>query len=109
VNGAAEPYRGLLREVRRRLHATREWIETALEAGRSVSAPPDIYLDTEALAEPLRLCHQSLVATGNGVIGSGRLTDVLRRAPRLACRWCASMFVRKRTGILKHSMRLPVR
>ena len=28
---------------------------------------------------PLRLCYESLVATGNGIIAQGRLTDLLRR------------------------------
>ena len=30
-------------------------------------------------AAPLLLCHRSLVATGNGLIAAGRLTDILRR------------------------------
>ena len=36
-------------------------------------------LEAEALAEPLRLCYESLVATGDAIIADGRLADVLRR------------------------------
>ena len=77
VGGTHEPYRALLREVRTRLLATREWAETALDA----DVPPndEVYLEAEALAEPLRLCHRSLMATGDEVIASGRLADLLRR------------------------------
>ena len=84
-----EPYRALLREVRERLLATRKWAEGILEDRRSgasglvtASAGPDVYLEVEALAEPLRLCDRSLRETGNAVIADGRLADILRR---LAC------------------------
>ena len=84
-----EPYRALLREVRERLLATRKWAEGSLEDRRSgasglvtASAGPDVYLEVEALAEPLRLCDRSLRETGNAVVADGRLADILRR---LAC------------------------
>jgi phosphoenolpyruvate carboxylase len=77
VGDTHEPYRALLREVRTRLLATREWAETAL--GADVPPPDDVYLEAAALAEPLRLCHRSLIATGDEVIASGRLADLLRR------------------------------
>jgi phosphoenolpyruvate carboxylase len=72
-----EPYRVLLREVRNRLVATREWTEAALRA--DVSPSNEVYLEAEALAEPLRLCYRSLVATGDEVIANGRLANLLRR------------------------------
>jgi phosphoenolpyruvate carboxylase len=66
--------------VRRGLVATRKFLEDALAArGAHVPGPADGYLEAEALAEPLRLCHRSLVATGYGLIADGRLTDLLRR------------------------------
>ena len=84
-----EPYRALLREVRERLLATRKWAEGSLDDRRSgasglvtAGAGPDVYLEVEALAEPLRLCDRSLRETGNAVVADGRLADVLRR---LAC------------------------
>jgi phosphoenolpyruvate carboxylase len=73
----------LLRDVRNRLAATREWIEAALREDGGASDEDlrhgDVYLEAEALAEPLRLCYRSLVATGNEVIANGRLADLLRR------------------------------
>jgi phosphoenolpyruvate carboxylase len=72
-----EPYRVLLREVRNRLVATRDWAEEALR--EDVSPPGEVYLEAEALAEPLRICYRSLVATGDEVIANGRLADLLRR------------------------------
>ena len=79
-----EPYRVLLREVRNRLVATRDWAEAALREDGHASDEGlrhrgDIYLEAEALAEPLHLCYRSLVATGNEVIANGRLADLLRR------------------------------
>jgi phosphoenolpyruvate carboxylase len=88
--GEHEPYRALLRDVRERLLATRRWAEAMLEDRRAggttgpvtASAAPTVYLEVEALAEPLRLCDRSLRETGNAVIADGRLADILRR---LAC------------------------
>ncbi len=77
-----EPYRVLLREVRSRLVATREWAEASLQdvgSREGVRDGDNIYLEAEALAEPLRLCYRSLVATGDEVIANGRLADLLRR------------------------------
>ena len=77
TGNAHEPYRALLRDVRTRLLATREWVEAAL---REDVMPADaVYLEAHALAEPLRLCYRSLVVTGDEVIANGRLADVLRR------------------------------
>lgn len=79
VGDAREPYRGLLRGVRARLAATRAWIEASLNTDRHVPPDPAVYLESGALHEPLRLCYDSLVATGNALLADGRLTDVLRR------------------------------
>ncbi len=80
ARGAREPYREVLRGVRARLLATRRHVEARL-AGRSPDPEP-IYDDPRQLAETLRLCYRSLVATGEAPIAEGRLTDVLRQ---LAC------------------------
>jgi phosphoenolpyruvate carboxylase len=76
---AREPYRELLRGVRSRLLATRTWIEDALRSEQPPDPPADAYLEAAALAEPLRLCHDSLVEQGNARIAAGRLADVRRR------------------------------
>ena len=80
VNGAHEPYRELLRDVRDRLIATRDEVDS--HDVRRDDAPAPVALPLRAaedLAEPLRLCYRSLIATGNVVIARGRLTDLLRR------------------------------
>ena len=79
VGDAREPYRALLRGVRENLISTRAWIEASLENGRDVAVPAGACLEAESIAEPLRLCRESLVATGNGIIAEGRLADLLRR------------------------------
>jgi phosphoenolpyruvate carboxylase len=77
TRNAHEPYRALLRGVRTRLVATRDWVEAAL--AKDVPPPEEAYLEAESLAEPLRLCHRSLVETGDEIIAEGRLADLLRR------------------------------
>lgn len=83
---AREPYRALLRQLRDRLVATREAIGAALLRQGDTTWPlpsPDpahpICAVPEDLSEPLMACYRSLHATGNQVIASGRLTDLLRR------------------------------
>jgi phosphoenolpyruvate carboxylase len=81
VGGAHEPYRALLREVQRGVEQTRRHVEDqlSLRARRPNSRGEEIYATAEQLVEPLRLCFDSLNATGNDVIANGRLADVLRR------------------------------
>jgi phosphoenolpyruvate carboxylase len=87
VGNAHEPYRELLRHVRARLTATRSWIERCLKPGSGVrdseinreDPGSDLILECGQLAEPLQLCHASLVETGHALIAAGRLTDVMRR------------------------------
>ena len=76
---AREPYRVLLAEVRDRLHATRDLAEEALAESAPKLTGIAPYLTAAELAEPLELCFQSLVSTGNEVVAAGRLTDILRR------------------------------
>ncbi|HJZ76579.1 MAG TPA: phosphoenolpyruvate carboxylase [Vicinamibacterales bacterium] len=78
---AAEPYRALLRGVVLRLEATLDWATTQLDRRQDGHAEidPAPYLDVAEFADPLNLCHRSLVDTGNGIIAAGRLTDILRR------------------------------
>jgi len=74
---AHEPYRELLRPVRARMAATRQWIEASLE--RDEPPGSDVYVDVRDFEAPLRLCYESLHATGQGFIAAGRLTDLRRR------------------------------
>lgn len=74
---ASEPYRVLLKQLRDRLNATREWATAALDQGRSPS--PLVLRDVDELRQPLELCYRSLHACGMGVIADGALLDCLRR------------------------------
>lgn len=73
----SEPYRVLLKRLRERLQATRDWANTALEHGQA--APPAVLQDVAELRAPLELCYRSLHACGMGVIADGALLDCLRR------------------------------
>lgn len=75
-----EPYRDLLRGVRHRLARTRAWADAALHDENADDS--EIYLHSEELFEPLKLCYDSLCESGLAVIADGDLLDVLRR---LAC------------------------
>ena len=75
---AREPYRAVVRGLRRRLLATRAWLDAQL-SGDATGAPDEVCLSADDLREPLLLCHRSLVDTGQTLIADGRLTDVLRR------------------------------
>lgn len=87
ANGAREPYRAVLREVRDRLRATRDALGSELsraallkaDSDRPSSARAAPYMSAAEFIEPLQLCYRSLNETGQGVIAEGRLTDVLRR------------------------------
>lgn len=74
---SAEPYRALLKGLRERLQATRDWASAAVE--RDQPAPPAVLQDNRELREPLELCYRSLHACGMGVIADGALLDSLRR------------------------------
>lgn len=73
----SEPYRELLREVRRRLAATRDWLDAELR--HEPADAQDVYRHSSELFEPLMLCHQSLLDCGLGDVANGSLLDVIRR------------------------------
>jgi phosphoenolpyruvate carboxylase len=79
THGSDEPYREILRGVRARLTATREWIEASLRSDANQEPGRDVYVVADDLFEVLRLCHRSLEATGHGLLASGRLADLLWR------------------------------
>src|SRR5262249_39109678 len=87
ANGAREPYRAVLREVRDRLRATREALGSELsraellkgDSERPSTSRVRPYLSAAEFVEPLHPCHRSLIETGQNVIAEGRLTDILRR------------------------------
>ncbi|MBC3304775.1 phosphoenolpyruvate carboxylase [Pseudomonas sp. SWRI18] len=78
VGDSVEPYRAVLKQLRERLRATRQWAHSALSS--STPAPAEVLQDNRELLEPLQLCYQSLHECGMGVIADGPLLDCLRRA-----------------------------
>jgi phosphoenolpyruvate carboxylase len=80
VGDGREPYRELLRVVRARMLATRRWAEASLRSDEDIEPGHDVYLDAAEFTATLELCHRSLEETGQALAGSGRLTDLLRRA-----------------------------
>lgn len=81
VGAAPEPYRALLKTLIDRLADTREEVERCLAEEPPGALGPHALTDPADLAEPLQLCHRSLVETGGAVIAQGRLLDLLRRIP----------------------------
>lgn len=78
VGDSVEPYRALLKQLRERLRATRQWAHTSLTA--NTAAPAEVLQNNRDLLDPLELCYQSLHECGMGVIADGPLLDCLRRA-----------------------------
>lgn len=76
--GAAEPYRYLMKNLRSRLMATQAWLEARLK-GEELPKPEGLLTQNEELWEPLYACYQSLQACGMGIIANGDLLDTLRR------------------------------
>ena len=68
-----EPYRVVLRDLRRRLTATRLWA-----AGTS-PPNPDLILFRDDLYAPLHACYQSLLSCGMAIIADGLLKKTLIR------------------------------
>ena len=74
VGTSREPYRALLKGLRERLTATRDWAEAR-------NADPDALIrDAADLLKPLELCFRSLVECGMETIARGPLLDTMRRA-----------------------------
>ena len=70
---AAEPYRFVLRSLRRRLKATLDWAEDRAPWSDAVLGAD------EELWEALYLCYRSLCGVGLRTIADGALLDTLRR------------------------------
>ncbi|HEX7019748.1 MAG TPA: phosphoenolpyruvate carboxylase [Gemmatimonadaceae bacterium] len=73
---ATEPYRVLLRDVRRRLRLARARLAEALESGATRIEEPITAME---FAEALAACDSSLRETRNEVVADGQLLDVRRR------------------------------
>ncbi|MBB1489521.1 phosphoenolpyruvate carboxylase [Oceanospirillum sediminis] len=75
-----EPYRVLLRRLRKRLQVTQSWLEDQLEGKHHKLPPEELLTDNRELIEPLELCYRSLKECDMATIANGPLLDTLRRA-----------------------------
>ncbi len=74
----SEPYRAIVRELRRRMRITRSWCEARLQ-GEHPDDKDVLHRDEELIA-PLQACYDSLCANGLNLIANGALRDTLWRA-----------------------------
>ncbi|MDY5859043.1 MAG: phosphoenolpyruvate carboxylase [Porphyromonas sp.] len=74
-----EPYRELMRRLRRKLKNTYNYLNDCIENQHFAPLPEDIIWDEKDLWEPLYECYKSLQACGMGVIADDKLMDTLRR------------------------------
>ncbi len=77
TGASREPYRALLRDVRKRLRLTRARLADAIESGAPRIEEP---IATEELRAALDACDRSLRATHNASVADGDLRDVRCRA-----------------------------
>ncbi len=78
IADSTEPYRDILREVRRRLGRTRDWANARLRGELNVDHE-GIYLYDHELMQPLMLCYESLIASNMEDVANGDLIDIIRR------------------------------
>lgn len=74
-----EPYRVVVKEVRRKLNNTLAYYNDLLANRTPLISPEEIITHDDQLWQPLNDCYQSLVACGMRIIANGLLLDVLRR------------------------------
>lgn len=77
ADDAHEPYRAILREIRKLLRNTIASIEQQLVGEPAGEA--EVLQSEQQLWQPLLACHQSLTECGMEIIAGGSLLDVLRR------------------------------
>ncbi|SES77930.1 phosphoenolpyruvate carboxylase [Thorsellia anophelis] len=75
--GSQEPYRDILKGVRKQLTTSLEHLEAVLN--KDAKLDHSLLLKDEDLWEPLKACFDSLKACGMDIIAEGQLLDTLRR------------------------------
>lgn len=115
VDGAAEPYRALLKEVLGRLGATQRHCDNMMneiragkpqegpalrssERERRAVADAEPYTSARQLWEPLELCDRSLREVGASSVAEGRLRDLLRRVAAFGVS-LARLDIRQESGV----------
>lgn len=79
ANGASEPYREVIKQLKNKLSYTQDWLAEALKHDR-LQRPDDLLWYNRQLLEPLLLCYHSLLDCKMAVIANGLLLDTIRRA-----------------------------
>lgn len=74
-----EPYRELMRSLRRRLRETYEYLNRCIDTKTIAPRPDNLIWSDEDLWEPLCECYKSLKASGMGLIADDKLLDTIRR------------------------------
>ncbi|WP_043446516.1 phosphoenolpyruvate carboxylase [Halotalea alkalilenta] len=82
VGDVDEPYRALIKQLIKRLQATREALRSRLDGERSNTEEVALIDTRDQLLAPLELCYRSLLECGMQSIANGALLDTLRR---IAC------------------------
>jgi len=77
VGDTREPYRAMIKPLRDRLIATKDYLNAQLKGEDWHGEQP--ILHQGELLEPLKLCHRSLMDCGISEIANGELLDTIRR------------------------------
>ena len=74
-----EPYREIMKRLRKKLKKTVSYLDDIIEKGESTISKSEIISDNEQLWQPLYECYQSLVECNMESIANDKLLDTLRR------------------------------
>ena len=72
---AREPYRAIIRRLKDKVANQRSTLQAAINQHQ----PSPVALTLEELLEPLKRCHESLLAVGIPTVANGHLLDTMRR------------------------------
>ncbi|GLP95990.1 phosphoenolpyruvate carboxylase [Paraferrimonas sedimenticola] len=78
VNNRAEPYRCVLKQLRKQLRNTWDHYKAELR-GETGQYGDQLIIKAEQIFDPIHLCYRSLYSQGLRLIANGLLLDVLRR------------------------------
>lgn len=73
-----EPYRELMKRLRKRLRNTLSYLDAKIN-GDTPKLTEEIFINNDQLWEPLYMCYKSLVDSGMSMIANDNLLDTLRR------------------------------
>ena len=80
TNNSNEPYRDLLKIIRKRLFLTRSYLENKINHTNTKNIDPKVLVfNKKDLLEPLELCFESLMDQGMKSIATGLLLDLIWR------------------------------